>query len=67
MKKWKWISAAAAWSLAQSLFAQGDGTPIVDQTPEGIKRANAALIAKIRPLIDAKKPLSRDDVKKLLP
>lgn len=67
MKNRKWISAAVAWSLAQSLFAQGDGTPIVDQTPEGIKRANAALIAKIRPLIDAKKPMSRDDVKKRLP
>lgn len=67
MKKLKWISAAVAWSLVQSLSAQGDGTPIIDQTPEGIKKANAALIAKIRPLIDAKKPLSRDEVKKRLP
>jgi hypothetical protein len=59
-----WKAAVLVWSLAQSLFAQSDGTPIVDQTPEGVKKANAALIAKIQPLIDAKQLLSRDEVKK---
>lgn len=52
--------------LSQTAWAQGEGTLIVDQTPDGIKKADAALIAKIRPLIDAKKLLSRDDVKKRL-
>lgn len=66
MNIWIWITAALSFSLAQSAWAQGDSTPIVDQTPEGINKANAALIAKIRPLIDAKKPLSRDEVKKHL-
>jgi hypothetical protein len=47
-------------------FAQGDGTPIVDQTPEGIKNANAAIIGKIRALIDGKKLLSQDEVKERL-
>ena len=58
--------AIIAFALSQSLMAQGDGTPIVDQTPEGLKSAEAAIIAKVRPLIDAKKPLSRDEVKKRL-
>ena len=61
-----WMPVALAFLISQTAWAQGDGTPIVDQTPEGINKANAALIAKIRPLIDAKKPLSRDAVKKHL-
>ncbi len=61
-----WIPAVLALFISQPVWSQGDGTPIVDQTPEGIKKANAALIAKIKPLIDAKKPLSRDEVKKRL-
>ena len=58
------MTAVLVWLLIQSLFAQREGTPIVDQTPEGINKANAAIIAKIRPLIDARKLMSRDEVKK---
>lgn len=60
------MSAVVALSLTHTLLAQSVGTPIVDQTPQGIKKADAALIAKIRPLIDAKKALSHDEVKKQL-
>lgn len=52
--------------FAQSASAQGEGTPIVDQTPDGIKRTNAAIIAKIRPLIEGNKPLTRDEVRQRL-
>lgn len=60
------ITASLSLAFSQSASAQGDGTPIVDQTPAGIKKANAAIIDKILPLIDAKKPLSRDEVKQRL-
>lgn len=66
MKLSKWMVAAMVLMISQTAWAQGEGTPIVDQTPEGIKKANDALIAKIRPLIDAKKPMPRDEVKKRL-
>lgn len=66
MNKTALLRVAVALTLSQTAWAQGVGTPIVDQTPDGIKKADAALIAKIRPLIDAKKPLSRDEVKKRL-
>jgi hypothetical protein len=61
----RWIPALIL-ALAQTAFAQDDATPIVDQTPEGIKKANAALIAQIQPLIDTKKLLSREQVKERL-
>lgn len=66
MNKTAFLRVAVAMMLSQTAWAQGEGTLIVDQTPDGIKKADAALIAKIRPLIDAKKLLSRDDVKKRL-
>lgn len=66
MKPIVWMPAVLALVISQTAWSQGDGTPIVDQTPEGIKKSNAVLIAKIKPLIDAKKPLSRDEVKKRL-
>ncbi len=60
------LFAIIGFSLLQTLSAQSEGSPVVDQTPEGIKTANAAIIAKIRALIDGKKLLSRDEVKKRL-
>lgn len=66
MNKKAFLRVVAALSLAQTAWAQTEGTPIVDQTPEGIKKADAAIVAKILPLIEAKKPLSRDEVKKRL-
>lgn len=43
-------------------MAQGAGTPVIDQTPAGIKAADKALIATIRKLIDRKETLTRKDV-----
>jgi len=58
--------ALAPIFLSHALMGQTEDTPIVDQTPEGIKRSNAELIEKIKPLIDAGKVLSREEVKKRL-
>lgn len=61
-----WMPIQVMIFLTSALMGQSDGTPIVDQTPAGIKRSDAELIAKIRPLIDAGKLLSRKDVEKRL-
>lgn len=66
MKEMICIALWMALALTHAAWAQGFGTPIVDQTPEGIKKSDAVLMAKIRPLIDAEKLLSYDEVKKRL-
>ncbi len=47
-------------------MGQGDGTPIVDQTPEGIRESKRVLIEKIRVMIEEGKAISREDVTKSL-
>ena len=58
--------ALAPIFLSHALMGQTEDTPIVNQTPEGINRSNAELIAKIKPLIVAGKVLSYEEVKKRL-
>jgi hypothetical protein len=54
-----------AWCWAP-VHGQGADTPIADQSIEGIKRADAAIMEKAKKLIDEKKPLSRAEVKNQL-
>lgn len=56
---------ASLWLACPTrVSAQSDDTPIADQSIAGIKKADAAIIEKAKKLIEAKKLLSRDEVKK---
>ena len=52
-----WLTCPSAAS------AQSDDTPIADQSAAGIKKADAAIIEKVKNLNAEKKLISRDDVK----
>jgi hypothetical protein len=62
------LAIGSTWWLACSsmLNAQSDDTPIADQSTAGIKKADTAIIAKTKELIEDKKLLSREEVKKQL-
>lgn len=52
--------------LSFALHAQTVDTPIVDQTPEGIKKSDAQIIDRVREMAEAKQLLSHDEVLKQL-
>ena len=53
-------------SISPSLRGQSADTPIADQTPAGIKKADTAIIEKAKKLIEGKQLLSYAEVKKQL-
>ena len=52
--------------LTHFSLAQSGDTPIIDQTPASVKKADDAIIAKVNELRKDKKLLSHDEVKKQL-
>lgn len=56
----------ASLLLSSFSFAQTQDTPIVDQTMQGLKKADEVIIESAKKLIEAKKLLSHDDVIKQL-